>query len=388
MGWRDVPLVVVGRNALKDNPATLAKLETFVQDGGRVLVFGQDPDWMESSLGLRLCPKVTRNVFTLPNSPVTQKIDDNDLKNWNGESSLIEAYPKYEGNYLRGNEGEQPYAGWHWGNRGGVSSAPIEKPHRSGWTPLLECEFDLAYTPLMELNYGQGRMIVCMLDLEDHAGVDPAAQLIAGRIMDYALNSPLQPRANKVIIFGRGQRRDWLNKIGVNYEQSVTLDNSAGLILIGADATMDKAALNAYLEQGGKAFFLPNSQVEGALGITLKQAADDFAGSLSVPDWPEAKGLSASDLRWRSYLDTAPYILRNGAEIGADGLLGRKTVSKGVAIFCQLDPDGLNADEKTYLRYTRWRATRTVAQLLANMGASFEVDSMFFRPLKPVLNPR
>ena len=265
------PLVVVGRNALKENPSILAKLETFVRDGGRVLVFGQDPDWMQEALGLRLCPKVTRNVFTLPNSPVTQKIDDDDLKNWTGESSLIEAYPKYEGNYLRGNEGEQPYAGWHWGNRGGVSSAPIEKPHRSGWTPLLECEFDLAYTPLMELNYGQGRMIVCMLDLEDHSGADPAARLIAGRIMDYALGSPLQPRASKVIYLGGDKGAAWLNKIGVRYERSATLDNSAELILIGADATMDMAALNAYLELGGKAFFLPSAQVEGPLGISLNK---------------------------------------------------------------------------------------------------------------------
>ena len=78
-------------------------------------------------------------------------IDAEDLRDWTGSSSLVEAYPEYHGEYLRGNEREQPYAGWHWGNRGGVSSAAIEKPHRSGWRPLLECEFDLAYTPLMEL---------------------------------------------------------------------------------------------------------------------------------------------------------------------------------------------------------------------------------------------
>ena len=381
------PLVVVGRNAFKETPAIVTKLESFVREGGRLLIFSQDPDWMQQALGLRLCPKVTRNVFTLPNSPVTQGIDDNDLKNWTGESTLIEAKPKYKGDYLRGNEGEQPYAGWHWGNRGGVSSAPIEKPHRSGWTPLLECEFDLAYTPLMELNYGQGRMIVCTLDLEDHAALDPAARLIAGHIIDYGLHAPLKPRAGKVIYLGNDKGATWLDKIGVSFKRSGTLDKSAGLILIGADATIDQAALNAYLEQGGKAFFLPRTQGDGPLGITLKQAAKDFAGSRSVPDWPEAKGLSMSDLRWRSYPDTLPYLLGDGAEIGANGLLARKIVNKGVAIFCQIDPDGLNVDQKTYLRYTRWRATRAVAQLLANLGASFAVDSMFFHPLKPEPNP-
>jgi hypothetical protein len=52
-----------------------------------------------------------------------------------------------------------------------------------------------------------------------------------------------------------------------------------------------------------------------------------------------------------------------------------------VAIFCQVDPDRFHADEKTYFHYTRWRSTRAVAQLLANLGASFPVDSRIFHPL-------
>jgi beta-galactosidase len=36
---------------------------------------------------------------------------------------------------------------WHWGNRGGVASAAIEKPHLAGWRPILHGEFDMAYSP-------------------------------------------------------------------------------------------------------------------------------------------------------------------------------------------------------------------------------------------------
>ena len=380
-------LVVVGRNALRNNPALAARLEPHVRTGGRALVFAQDPGWMVESLGWRVCPKVSRYVFPTPNSPAAQGIDADDLRDWTGSSTLIEAYPKYEGDYLRGNEGGQPYAGWHWGNRGGVTSAAIEKPHRSGWTPLLECEFDLAYTPLMELDYGQGRLIVCTLDLEEHVALDPAARRMAERVMDYALHAPLVPRVSKVVYLGGSAGAAWLDKIGVVYERSDTLDASAGLVLVGPDAKVDTAALNAYLEQGGKAFFLPRAQADGWFGATLNPAASDFAGSLSVPDWPQARGLSASDLRWRTHLDTPPWILNGGAEIGADGLLGRKVVGKGVAIFCQVDPDRFHADDKTYFRYTRWRATRVVAQLLANLGASFSVDSRFFQPRQTILNP-
>ena len=90
--------------------------------------------------------------------------------------------------------------------------------------------------------------------------------------------------------------------------------------------------------------------------------------------------MSASDLRWRCYLDAPVWVLSEGAEIGADGLIGRQIIGKGVALFCQVDPDRFRADEKTYFRYTRWRSTRAVAQLIANLGASFAVDSRIFHP--------
>jgi len=378
------PLVVIGRNALKGDAAVAATLEPFVRAGGRVLICAQDPEWMTRALGWRVCPKVVRRVFPIhsatPHSAFPT-LHSEDLRDWTGSSTLIEAYPEYVGDYLRGNEREQPYAGWHWGNRGGVSSAAIEKPHRSGWRPLLECEFDLAYTPLMELDYGKGRLIFCTLDLEDHLGLDPAARRLAGRIINYALHSPLSPRVSKVVYFGGAAGAAWLDKIGVSYQHSASLDTGAGLLLIGPDAALDTTALTSYLAQGGKAFFLPRSQSDGGLGAAFKPAPARFAGSLSAPDWPEARGLSASDLRWRCYLDTPPWTLSAGVEVGSDGLIGRKVVGKGVAVFCQVDPDCFHADEKTYFRYTRWRATRAVAQLLANLGASFAVDNRIFHPL-------
>ncbi len=373
------PLLVVGRNALKQDPTVAARLEAWVRAGGRAVICAQDPQWMEQALGWRVCPQVSRRVFPM-NSPITDGMDADDLRDWTGSSTLVEAYPQYHGNYLRGNERDQPYAGWHWGNRGGVSSAAIEKPHRSGWRPLLECEFDLAYTSLMELDYGKGRLLVCTLDLEDHVARDPAARRMAERIMDYAVHTPLSAPVQRVVYVGGATGAAWLDKIGVSYQSSASLDVSAGLLLIGPDAAVDSAMLNAYLEKGGKVFFLPCSQAEGWLGTSLKPAAPHFAGSLSVPGWPEARGLSVSDLRWRCYLDTPPWLLSDGAEVGADGLIGRKLVGKGVAIFCQVDPDRFQADQKTHFRYTRWRSTRVVAQLLANLGAGFPVDRRIFHP--------
>lgn len=68
----------------------------------------------------------------------------------------------------------------------------------------------------------------------------------------------------------------------------------------------------------------------------------------------------------------------SGAEIGADGMLARKTIGKGVADFCQIDPNRFNADIKTYFRFTRWRQTRALCQMLSNFGAQFQTDKMIF----------
>ena len=160
---------------------------------------------------------------------------------------------------------------------------------------------------------------------------------------------------SKVVYVGGSAGAAWLDKIGVNYQQSVTADSVAGtanaeLLLIGPDAALDTASLRAHLEEGGKVFFLPRSQAEGGLGAALKPAAAHFAGSLSVPEWPEAKGLSASDLRWRTHMEAAPWVVSAGADIGADGLIGRKVIGKGVAVFCQVDPDRFQADQQTYFR--------------------------------------
>jgi beta-galactosidase len=91
-----------------------------------------------------------------------------------------------------------------------------------------------------------------------------------------------------------------------------------------------------------------------------------------VPDWPECRGLSASDLRLRAAIDAT--LLVDGPAIGAGGLLGRVPSRAGTAILLQVTPDQLDADRLTYMRYSSWRYTRLLCQLLANLGGEFEAD--------------
>lgn len=379
--WRgetDAGLVVIGRQALSGRQPLPADLGAFVRNGGRAIVFAQDPEWLEDALDLRVAHRLARQVFPVQaGHPALAGLDADDLRDWAGESDLVEPYPDYTSGDVRRSPSGSPWWGWHWGNRGAVCSAPIEKPHRSGWRPILECEFDLAYTPLMELDYGKGRLTWCSLDLEEHAALDPAAALLAQQILTYAETAPLQPRV-KTLYLGGPAGAAALDGVGVLYTKAERLEPGAGLVVLGPGANVAPAELDAFLKAGGKALFLAQNGPQAPLSVSLAETKE-FAGSLSVPDWPECRGLSPSDLRWRA--PDSAWLLKAGCEVGAGGLLGRVAAGEGAALFCQIDPGRFNTGEKPYFRITRWRETRALAQILANLGAEFKMDARIFAPV-------
>ena len=202
------PLVIIGRNALKEDPhgdqagGLRARRRT-----GADLCAGPGLD----GAGPRLAGVPTRHPACLPHEflgyprPGCRRPARLD-----GKQHLDRGLPEIPGKLPQGKRRRSALRRLALGQRGAVSSAAIEKPHRSGWRPLLECEFDLAYTPLMELDFGQGRLIVCTLDLEDHVASDPAARRLAGRIIDYALHARcLHGQARSSISAAKRARPGW-----------------------------------------------------------------------------------------------------------------------------------------------------------------------------------
>ncbi len=387
LGYRAVPwtgaadarrLLVIGRSAFADAKPLPGDLAAFVRAGGRAVVQAQDPQHQRDVRGLRASYKASRRVYPIDaRHPAVAGLDAEDLRDWSGHGTLVTAKP----DYVNGSGPDValaeatglPAFGWRWGLRGTVATGAPEKPHRTGWRPLLECEFDLAYSPLMELDLGAGRVLWCQLDLEDHAAVDPAAARLARQVMEYARSAPLAPRVSASYLGGdRGAAL--LDQVGLSYQRAASMP-AKGLAVIGADAAVDLPTLEAFATKGGRVLVLPRAQADAGLGLRLVKR-DDHLGSLIPPAWPECRGLSASDLRVRA--ENPAWIIDGGADVGADGLLGRRTVGQGMIIFCQVDPDRFDADQRTYLRFSRWRSTRTVAQLLANLGGAFALDERVF----------
>jgi beta-galactosidase len=221
----------------------------------------------------------------------------------------------------------------------------------------------------MELDFGRGKLIWSQLDLEDHAGLDPAAQHLAQQLIEYSAKAPLAPRT-LVNYIGDTSGSALLQSLGLQFKTVTNLPTS-GLLVVGAEATVSDAQIETFARRGGKVLFLARRNATGAAGLSLQQKAD-FIGSLQAPNWPETRGLSASDLRWRNAHSAWLVAAGNDWQVGADGLLARRAVGSGVLLWSQIDPTWLPADEKTYFRFTRWRQTRALSQILANMGPALK----------------
>jgi beta-galactosidase len=369
-------LLIIGRHALSDGAAAPGSIEAFVRAGGRVVLFAQDPMWLEKHGGYRVSRHVSRRfwpVHTQAAHPLVAGLDADDFRDWNGAGTLLSPTARTELDDFTDRR-----EGWRWGNDGSVSSAAIEKPHHSGWRPVLEGEFDLAYSPLMELQHGEGLAVWCLLDLEDRTLADPVAEQMLQRVLHYATTVELPRRPARTMYVGDKETQAWLRSMGLVFETGIVPAGDA-LIVLGPGAATDDEMLKSALLQGAHILLL--GWDAGKMPFGFEAARKPFASPDALPDWPEARGLSHSDLRLRTDVEV-PILSAAAGEIAAGGILGRRSEGQGVVIALQLHPKWYSADERTYLRFSRWRTTRAAAQLLANMGASFAGDaaSLSFAP--------
>lgn len=359
-GSNPASLRIIGRGALASGAIHLADQEVWVRAGGRLLVLAQDPTWIREVIGWRVGYQVLRRVFPVTDGhPLLSGLDERDLRDWAGAGTLVEPRPVIDQDNRSG--ARYPTHTWHWGNRGSVCSAPIEKPHRSGWRALLECDFDLASTPLMELDVGRGRITWCQLDLEARGAEDPAAARLAANLLHHVAEAPLIEHPDRAHYLGNDADRAFLTALGVVFA------DQGGPLIVGHGADPQRVA--QAIAAGERVVAL----AAAPMGLTTTQN-DRWPGSTEQPTWAALRGLTPADLR-RS-VDGPQELLTvgtSGWDLTAGGLFARPNGSEQV-LLCLADPRALPADTKTYYRLARWRLTRTLCQVLANYGAGFAAD--------------
>ncbi len=380
----DGSVLVVGRNALSGGHDIPGSLERFVAEGGRAVVFGQDPDWLREKAGLRVARHVSRRFFPVPfqvEHPVLRGLSQDDFRDWRGSGTLVPptrntALDKDFSDMKSVSEGRR--YGWHWGNRGSVSSAAVEKPHLSGWRPILEGEFDLAYSPLMELHYGSGLALWCSLDVEGRSSDEPVAEVVTRRLLHYARTAKNEPRMEEAVYYGGADGAELLDLLGLDYEEVGYVPVGKVLLVMGPEAEADDGVLTSFLYEGGRVLQLGRPNGSACMGFRAEMLP--YHGTMDVPPWNECLGLSESDLRLRVETE-APLLTHGVGEMSANGMLGRMQVGAGVVVLMQISPYMLNTEQETYLRFSQWRLTRATAQILSNMGAHLAGDRALLKAL-------
>ena len=148
------------------------------------------------------------------------------------------------------------------------------------------------------MEYGNGRIISCSLDLEDHYLSDAAAAHCANNLIAYAASAPITPKVKKVVYIGGDGQARMLDNLHALYER-VDRVPDAGVLLLGTGYTCPESEIIRFAEHGGTVIVLPQEGASGILGSQLRYESN-FGGSLNPPKWPLTRGLSMSDLRWRS----------------------------------------------------------------------------------------
>jgi len=361
-------VLVIGRRAL--GKALPGDLEAFAREGGRVVIHGQEQDWMRQSMGLRINSYLSRRcwpVTTQRDHPLVKGLDGEDFRDWRGSGTLVPEYLHL---------GAQSGDGWHWSNKGTVSSCMIEKPHCAGWTPILEGEFDLAFSPLMELEFGKGLVILNMLDVEGREGLDPVTDLMTGRIVKYAAEARVEERTARTVHMGSPSSRRLLKGMNLQFEEGRDhIPEGAGLVVVDADTKLKSEDIETHVEGGGRAVFLPPWPESLPFGLSRGEPA--LGRYAPIPQAEAARGISVSDVHTR-YDVAADSVQGRGVTKIGDGVLSVVKVGKGEAWFVGLTPQILGAKERPYLRYSTWRLTRALCQVLTNCGARFMADRKVF----------
>lgn len=168
-------ILVFGRESLKVGdklPFTAAD----IRNGLRVIFLEQKPEVWEA-MGFRNYEPSSRQVF-----PLESGFRAADLACWRGKSSLL---PEFTAPRAY----DVPVAP-KTSNRNTVATTVMEIPEAVGFVPLLACEFDMGYSPLLVFQAGKGALFYSSLDFTGRAGTDPAATEAARRLFEIAAKLP------------------------------------------------------------------------------------------------------------------------------------------------------------------------------------------------------
>ena len=397
-GLKATDVLIIGRNALT-NAETLPFTADDVKGGAKVIVLEQQRQTL-TRFGFRAEETYSRRLFVRqPHHPLLRGIEAADLADWRGSATLVPDTKPLDLNVVR------PRC-MHWGNYGIVASVVIEVPQHGNFTPIVDGEFDMRYSPLLEWRCGAGSVLFSQLDLTGRVGKDPVADVMARNLIDYA-STPTTNHPRKAVYIGGPRGKAFVQRLGLDVDVNGSFAQlpAGGVVLLGEigkeDAAAAKGTLEKFVERGGVVMSLPKTREEISTLLPFavqmeRHKAHRIENAKSVVE-TIGDGLGPADMHWRDIGEFDLFAKTGapaGAEILGDGFVLRYKQGKGMWLLCQVDPrpfddevagkisllaewpepgysqDGGRKAElpKPWLRLTRQRIDRFYAQVIANLG--------------------
>lgn len=235
--------VVVGALSMDETFLREARkngLEQQIRSGTSLLVFAQKND---SPMKPYLEERRTRNVFVKDFAhPLLQGLPAQAFAQWRGAPDKTEPYPRTGTSAANGRF-------MHWGSLGTVATFVQDKPDSGRFRVLLDCDADLSRSALQENFVGDGRILFCMLDLEERQGIEPMADELAARLFHYLENPEKLPRRNAVFS-GSTKTAQLLETLGFAFTVSDKIPEDCELLAVDSETRIPVPELRAFAGRG------------------------------------------------------------------------------------------------------------------------------------------
>ena len=279
--------VVVGALSMDETFLREARkngLEQQIRSGTSLLVFAQKAD---SPMKPYLEERRTRNVFVKDSAhPLLQGLPAQAFAQWRGAPDKAEPYPHTGTSAANGRF-------MHWGSRGTVATFVQDKPDSGRFRVLLDCDADLSRSALQENFVGDGRILFCMLDLEERQGVEPMADELAARLFRYLENPEKLPRRNAVFS-GSAKAAQLLETLGFAFTVSDKIPEDCELLVVDSETRIPVSELCAFAGRGKIVLLLKPDAAQAELLHSGLQTEPVRLAKSGVPEiWK--RGLGNSD---------------------------------------------------------------------------------------------
>ncbi|MCX7047029.1 MAG: hypothetical protein NTX50_16260, partial [Candidatus Sumerlaeota bacterium] len=351
--------LIVGKKTYGPEFLALARkagLAEAINGGLNLLIFEQTTSEV---LGLRLKERSSREVFIAQaDHSIVRGLQPADFINLRGESDLVEAYPEAPPETER----VWPERCFKWGNRGVTATFVYRKPHFAPFVPILECGFDLVDSPLLEGRLGDGRALLCQVDVTSRYGLDPVATRLVDQMLEAAMTKETRPRLACVCL------GDSAKHLAAQFGATTEAFDAGRrqIILAGTEPVSPsiESDIEAAVRRGSTLILAPGGALYARFGLACEPQRF-FIGKLS--DDPLLTGLSDGDLYLKNWTTIDAATEKNGWKIlAAPGILAAKSLGEGRLIAVRIDPERLGATR------ARVKVLRFWNILLSNLGAARE----------------